>query len=214
VAEQEGVINFAYDLQPPDAAVAEDELALPLRGWRTIFKRLGLIGQDAERYGGFGFGNLSARDADKAEEFVISASQTGLLTTLKDKHLVRITGYNLDRFWVDAMGSQPPSSETLTHAMIYTADPRIGWVFHCHSPDIWGHAEALAIPCTDASVAYGSQEMVIAVAELLDKHQSRPLLFATLGHEDGIFSCGPTPRDTGGLLVSYLAKALSLSGEE
>jgi L-ribulose-5-phosphate 4-epimerase len=211
VAEQEGVINFAYDLQPPDAAVAEDELALPLRGWRTIFKRLGLIGQDTERYGGFGFGNLSARDADKAEEFVISASQTGLLTTLKDKHLVRITGYNLDRFWVDAMGSQPPSSETLTHAMIYTADPRIGWVFHCHSPDIWGQAEALAIPCTDAGVAYGSQEMVIAVAELLDKHQSRPLLFATLGHEDGIFSCGPTPRDTGGLLVSYLAKSLSLS---
>jgi ribulose-5-phosphate 4-epimerase/fuculose-1-phosphate aldolase len=212
VAEQEGVINFAYDLQPPDAAVAEDELALPLRGWRTIFKRLGLIGQDSERYGGFGFGNLSARDVERPGEFVISASQTGLLDTLQDKHLVRITGYNLERFWVDATGRQPPSSETLTHAMIYAADPRIGWVFHGHSPELWQQAQALAIPCTDAGVAYGSREMVGAVAELLDKYQSRPLLFATQGHEDGVFSCGPTARDTGGLLVSYLAKALAMDG--
>lgn len=210
MAEQEGVINFAYDLQPPDAAIAEEELATPMGGWRTIFKRLGLIGQEPARYGGFGFGNLSARDAEKPEEFVISASQTGLLDTLKDKHLVRITGYNLERFWVDAMGSQPPSSETLTHAMIYSVDPRIRWVFHCHSPEIWRHADALALPCTGQDVAYGSRAMVAAVAELLDTHQSRPLLFATLGHEDGVFSCGPTARDTGGLLVSYLAKALSL----
>jgi ribulose-5-phosphate 4-epimerase/fuculose-1-phosphate aldolase len=213
VAEQEGVINFAYDLQPPDADIAEAELSAPLGGWRTIFKRLGLVGQDTERYGGFGFGNLSARDVEKPVEFVISSSQTGLLATLKDKHLVRITGYSLERFWVDAMGRQPPSSETLTHAMIYAADPRIGWVFHCHSPEIWRQAEALAIPCTEASVAYGSPEMVSAVAQLLDKHQSRPLLFATLGHEDGVFSCGPTARDTGGLLVSYLAKALASGGD-
>jgi len=212
VAEQEGVINFAYDLQTPDAAVAEDDITGPLAGWRNIFRRLGLIGQETDRYAGFGFGNLSARDEAKPTEFVISASQTGALATLKDKHLVRITGYSLERFWVDGMGSQPPSSETLTHAMVYAADPRISWVFHCHSPEIWGQAEALAIPCTGADVGYGSLEMVNAVAELLEKHQSRPLLFATLGHEDGVFSCGPTARDTGGLLISYLAKALS-SGE-
>jgi ribulose-5-phosphate 4-epimerase/fuculose-1-phosphate aldolase len=209
VAEQEGVINFAYDLQPSDTAIAEDELKAPLAGWRSIFKQLGLIGQESERYGGFGFGNLSVRDEEKPDEFVISASQTGALAALKDKHLVRITGYSLERFWVDALGRQPPSSETLTHAMIYSADSRIRWVFHCHSPDIWRAAQTLAIPCTGPEVAYGSLDMVTAVAELLDKHQSRPLLFATLGHEDGIFSCAPTARDAGGLLISYLAKALS-----
>ena len=212
MAAQEGVINFAYDLQRLDAGIAEVELTAPLGSWRTIFKRLGLIGQDAGLYDGYGFGNLSARDVERPEEFVISASQTGALATLKDKHLVRITGYNLERFWVDAMGSQPPSSETLTHAMIYSADPRICWVFHGHSPEIWQQAEALAIPCTGADVAYGSRDMVGAVAELLEKYQSRPLLFATLGHEDGVFSCGPTARDTGGLLVSYLSKALALAG--
>jgi len=213
VAEQEGVINFAYALQTPDAAVAARELTAQLGSWRTIFKRLGLVGQHEARYGGFGFGNLSARDAERPAEFVISASQTGVLATLGDEHLVRITGYNLERFWVDALGSQPPSSETLTHAMIYAADPRIDWVFHCHSPEIWTQAEALAIPCTGAEVAYGSRNMVNAVADLLDMHQSRPLLFATLGHEDGVFCCGPTARDAGGLIVSYLAKALASSSE-
>ena len=214
MAEQEGVINFAYDLQPHDAAIATDEITAPLAGWRSILVRLGLIGQEKQRYDGFGFGNLSARDEEKPEEFVISASQTGGLSALQQKHLVRITGFSLDRFWVDAMGSQPPSSETLTHAMIYAADPRIRWIFHCHSPEIWRQAASLAIPCTASEVAYGSPDMVAAVATLLEKHQSRPLLFATLGHEDGVFCCGPTARDTGGLLVAYLAKALHPAATE
>jgi hypothetical protein len=51
--------------------------------------------------------------------------------------------------------------------------------------------------------------MVAATAELLSAYHSRPLVFATLGHRDGIFSCGPTARDTGGLLVSYLARAIA-----
>ena len=52
--------------------------------------------------------------------------------------------------------------------------------------------------------------MVLAVAELMSSHHSRPLVFATLGHQDGVFACGSTARDTGGLLVSYLARALQI----
>ncbi|NIP16376.1 MAG: class II aldolase/adducin family protein [Pseudomonadales bacterium] len=209
MAEQEGVIHFAYDLQTPDGAVTEETLRDTLAAWRTIFRRLGVLGHDPERYGGFGFGNLSVRDPERPDEFVVTASQTSGQGGLRDRDLVRISGCNLERFWVDAVGHKPPSSETLTHAMIYAADPRIRWVFHVHSPEIWEHAEPLAIPCTAQEVAYGSPEMVRAVAELLEKHQSRPLLFATFGHVDGVFACGPTARDAGGLLVSYLAKALA-----
>ena len=119
-----------------------------------------------------------------------------------------MVSFNLERFWVDACGTMPPSSETMTHAMVYAADSRIEWVFHCHSPEIWNQAEALALPCTDAEVAYGSTAMVAATAALMNTYHSRPLVFASLGHRDGVFACGPTARDTGGLLVSYLAKAL------
>ncbi len=209
----EGAIRFAYDLKPPGSRVAGDEMLAQIRAWREILVRLGGVGQTPDRYDGLGFGNLSARDPEQPEEFVITASQTGGVRHLTDEDLTRVVGCNLDRFWVDAEGHQPPSSETLTHAMIYAAAPRIEWIFHCHSPELWQAAAPLALPTTALDVNYGSPEMVLAVAELMASHHSRPLVFATLGHEDGIFSCGPTARDTGGLLVSYLARALQLSPE-
>lgn len=209
MTEQEGVIHFAYELKPAASAVADPALFGQLKAWREVLVRLDMLGQTPDRYQGHGFGNVSGRDPDRPGEFVITSSKTGGVTQLTQAHLTRISGYNLERFWVDAVGEAPPSSETLAHAMIYAADARIGWVFHAHSPEIWGHAEELALPCTDPAVAYGSHEMVSASAQLLAEFQSRPLVFATLGHEDGIFACGPTARDTGGLLVSYLAKALA-----
>ncbi len=206
----EGAIRFAYALKPPEGSVVSSELFGRIQAWRQILIRLALVGQSPGRYQGLGFGNLSARDPEQPEEFVITASQTGGIDRLAEEDLTRVIGCNLDRFWVDAQGEQPPSSETLTHAMIYAADPRIEWVFHCHSPELWRSAGALALPCTAKDVDYGSPEMVLAVAELLGSHHSRPLVFASLGHRDGIFSCGGTARDTGGLLVSYLARALEI----
>ncbi len=204
----EGAIRFAYDLKAPGSQVASEDMLQQIRAWREILVRLGGVGQTPERYQGLGFGNLSARDPEQPEEFVITASQTGGVRQLTDDDLTRVVGCNLDRFWVDAEGQQPPSSETLTHAMIYAADPRIEWVFHCHCPELWQVAVQLALPTTALDVDYGSPEMVVAVAELMATHHSRPLVFATLGHEDGVFACGGTARDTGGLLVSYLARAL------
>ena len=208
MTNQEGTIQFAYDLKRADSAVADPELFGQLKSWREVLVRLQLVGQDPARYGGFGFGNLSARDPDRPQEFLITASQTGGVRNLAREHVVRIVCCNVDRFWVDAIGERPPSSETLTHGMIYGSDPRISWIFHAHCPEIWQQAEVLGIPVTGPEVAYGSPGMVTATSELLDGYHSRPLVFATLGHTDGVFSCGPTARDAGGLLVSYLAKAL------
>ena len=210
MAQREGAIQFAYNLEPPSDQIASEELIAALNAWRTILRKLELLGQDPARYAGLGFGNLSARRSADSAEFVISASQTGAIAQLANEHLVRVTNWNLERFWVEGQGHQPPSSETLTHAMIYAADPRIAWVMHIHDPHIWRNGRELAVPATPKGVSYGSPQMTNAVAALLDEHQSRPLVFTTLGHEDGVFSCGPTARDTGGLLVSYLAKALSI----
>ncbi|MCZ6640018.1 MAG: class II aldolase/adducin family protein [Gammaproteobacteria bacterium] len=208
MSETEGTIKFAYELSAPTEPVADDELMRPLFAWRTLFRRLDILGQHPERYGGFGFGNLSARDPDRLSEFIISASQTSGLDVFDDEHMVRVTHCNLDRFRAEALGNYPPSSETITHAMVYSADPRVKWVFHCHSPEIWNRVQDLALPCTTPEVDYGSPAMVDAVARLLETHHSRPIVFATLGHVDGVFACGPTASDTGGLLVSYLAKAI------
>ena len=210
MAETEGTIKFAYELQASAKPIADEALTRSMFAWRTLFRRLGIMGQSAELYDGFGYGNLSARDPEHAAEFIISASQTSGFDDFDTSHLVRITHCNLDRFWADALGTYPPSSETITHAMVYAADPKVKWVFHCHCPEIWKLTDDLTLPHTPPEVAYGSTNMVHAVSKLLATHHSRPIVFTTMGPEDGIFACGPTARDTGGLLVSYLAKALSL----
>ena len=206
MADSEGVIQFAYNLESPKTLL-DDHLFKGLNAWRRVFKDLDLIGQDPERYGGLGFGNVSARDPNDASGFVITASQTGRLKTLTPRHYVQITGYNLDRFWIDAEGDRPPSSEALTHAALYSADARIDWIFHGHSPDIFERAEMLKLPTIPEHVTYGSPAMAQAVTDLLESNMSRPIIFISLGHTDGVFACGPTSRDAGSLLVTTLARA-------
>ncbi|MEM9623021.1 MAG: class II aldolase/adducin family protein [Pseudomonadota bacterium] len=209
--EIEGTIHFAYELSPPENAAASPQTFAQLSAWRSVLHALQLLGQQPDRYQGYAYGNLSCRSVEEnPEQFVITASQTSGHPNLLDEHLVRITHYNLSRFWIEAQGHEPPSSESITHAMIYAADPRISWVFHVHSSEIWQQRDALVLPATPADVAYGSAAMATAVSELLQTHQSRPLVCATAGHEDGIFALAHNSRDCGGLLVSYLAKARTL----
>jgi hypothetical protein len=56
--------------------------------------------------------------------------------------------------------------------------------------------------------------MIQAVNELMENNQSRPLTFATAGHEDGIFACGHSPVECGNLLITYLAKARAAQRKE
>lgn len=207
-SELEGAIRFAYALEAPVQPPLDPPRWQAFNGWRTVLRRLGLLGQDPARYGGLGFGNLSVRDPEVAEQFVITASQTSGADILEADHLVHVVGCNIARFWVDAVGHQPPSSESLTHAMVYRADPTIDWVFHVHSPEIWQRAEALGLSATGADVAYGSPAMAAAVADLLRATGERPCVFVTAGHRDGVFACGASADAAGTALLTTLARAL------
>ncbi|MEQ8486644.1 MAG: class II aldolase/adducin family protein [Pseudomonadales bacterium] len=207
-SETEGAIRFAYALEAPVQPPLDPARWHAFNGWRTVLRRLGLLGQDAGRYGGLGFGNLSVRDAEVSAQFVITASQTSGAEVLEADDLVHVVGCNIDRFWVDAVGHQPPSSESLTHAMVYQADPHVGWVLHVHSPEIWERAEALGLIATPPDVAYGSPAMAAAVAELLRAYPERPCVFVTAGHRDGVFACGASADAAGTALLSVLARAL------
>ena len=206
---EDGTIRFAYSLEQPVGPITGISTLESLAGWRAVLKRLAVLGQDADRYGGAGFGNLSSRDLERPEELVITASQTAGAPALFEESLVRITHCNPARFWVDAIGHQPPSSETLTHATIYQAAPEIEWVFHVHSPEIWQRHADLELPATPEEVTYGSPAMAEAVSLLLSRHRARPLVFVTLGHEDGVFACGGSADETGSVLVRMVARALA-----
>ncbi|MDE0061307.1 MAG: class II aldolase/adducin family protein [Gammaproteobacteria bacterium] len=207
--ETEGVIQFEFELEPATGSPVGAHVLQTLLAWRMVLHRLELLGQTPGRYGGLGYGNLSVRDPERPREFAITASQTGGIRNLDENGLCRIRDYDLARFRVSAAGVQAPSSESLSHAMIYDADPDVRWVFHVHSHEIWQSAEALQIPATGADVAYGSPAMARAVEEVLATNGDRPLVFATLGHEDGVFACGGTARETGTSLIGLLARSIA-----
>ena len=158
-----------------------------------------------------GYGNISRRVPGAAQGFLITASQTGGLADAGFEHLVWVRRWNLDRFRAEAEGALPPSSEALTHAMLYAADPEVNWVLHGHCPEIWQNAQAAGLAAVSASVGYGSPQMAEAVTDLLRANRARPLVFVTLGHEDGVFACGGSAEEAGGAMLSALAQSLTFA---
>ena len=206
----EGAIRFHYVLRAPRARDTVDaERFERLAAWRRILRQLKLIGRDARRYDGFAYGNLSVRDRVDPVRFFVTASQTGGAPRLVRKHVVRIDAWDAGNFSVTATGAAPPSSESITHGMVYAADAHIDWIMHVHAPAIWRAAARLELPATPHAIAYGSPAMANAVGALTRDHAARPIVFATLGHEDGIFACGESADDTGTTLIRALADAFA-----
>lgn len=213
----EGVIKFRaahrmVRLEAEEFATVASDLA----GWRTILLRLALVGQDPSRYGGFAFGNLSARvgagEAGVSPRFLITGSQVGgkevlsldefCLVEACDPHGNRVTSYGLIQ----------PSSESLTHDAVYRLDPKIGCVLHVHSPEIWKRRAELELPTTASNVSYGSPDMAREVGRLYDETALAELrILAMGGHEDGIVSFGAGGEEAGETLIRFLARSLIMS---
>ena len=209
IPEQEGVIKYRLDYQssPPRAypEVAE------LNAWRTILFQLGLIGQDAGRYDGLAFGNVSFR-LDDTPQFVITGSQTSGLRHLTAEHFSAILSADPSRNHIVAEGAMKPSSEALTHAAVYAASGEVKAVVHVHSPIIWRHYQALALPAVDAAIRYGTPEMAEAVLTLFARNLlSEKPVFVMRGHEDGIVSFGHSITEASLMLIKTLALAMRLA---
>jgi L-ribulose-5-phosphate 4-epimerase len=210
VARTEGVIQFRFDLEAPQGTDFMPPLLLgELNAVRDVLRDLRLVGVDART--GLGYGNLSARLPAHAA-FYITASQTAGAARLYADDICRIDDWDPDLFHVRATGMRPPSSEALTHAMIYAGDERTSRVLHAHSAAIWHAAEGLGLPATPRGAGYGSPAMARAVQALLGLHTRRPLVFVTPGHEDGVFAVGADAAATVAELVATLVRARRTAG--
>ncbi len=211
-AAAEGVIQF--DLQWQAGPALPNAAWLEIDVWRQLLFSLGLIGQDAARYDGLGFGNISQRlppyhAPPAAREFVITATQTGGLATLDGCHYTRVLACYPEQNRVVAAGPRPPSSECMTHAQLYALDAGVRVVIHVHAPALWRQAALLGIPVTDPSIGYGTPAMAAAV-ESLYRHGDLAArrLFAMGGHEDGIVAFGASAGAAGSRLIEAYAQAL------
>ena len=211
--QAEGVIKF--DLQFSASEPVASATLADLNAWRRILWQLQLIGQDPARYGGYGFGNVSQRmsdvnDTSGKRRFIISGTQTGDLPQLDASHYAIVNEYDAGTNRVVAEGPVRPSSESLTHGIIYDMDTDIRVILHVHSPDIWAHADRLHIPVTDAAVAYGTPAMAAEVRRLFtDTDVRHKGILGMAGHEDGIISFGTTAGEAGSVLLRSLAASLA-----
>ncbi|MCM2263993.1 MAG: class II aldolase/adducin family protein [Desulfuromonadales bacterium] len=213
MSAREGVIKFELEFRPGPAPAAT--ILVELEAWRRIFRRLGLLGQDPARYDGLGFGNLSRRVmiAPPKSDFVISGTQTGGLDRLTPAQYVTVTACDPLHNRIEASGSIHPSSEALSHGVLYQADPRIDWVMHLHSPEIFAARTRLGLPVTDPEAPYGSPAMAAEIRRLCPV-AGWPGLLVMGGHADGILAFGATAVETGLFVVSTLAAALSVASAD
>jgi len=199
-----------------------DGIEKPLLAWRQHLVAAKVLGQDPMRYQGAGFGNLSARlsnqrlKGDHAPSaqgaggaFIITATQTGHLPSLDASMLCVVDSFDLKDNSVKSHGPRPPSSESMTHGVIYALKRSIRFVFHGHAPTLWSAAAKLGLASSAESAGYGTPEMAEEFRRLMKKN---PLTRAIRmgGHEDGVVVFGESAFEAGQRLRQLLIAARRL----
>ncbi len=206
--ELEGVTKFSashLEAEFPSWATPKLEALLQARG---VLRSRDWIGIDPARYGGVGYGNVSIRVGPMRRtkgqrSFVVSGTQTSDKTSTTHQDYAVVHEYEVRRNWVRSSGPARPSSESMTHGMLYDIDPSIVCVLHVHWPECWAKRHALKLPTTPMDVRYGTPEMARATRELFETTDvAQRRLFAMAGHEDGIVSFGESVDDALSVLLS------------
>jgi ribulose-5-phosphate 4-epimerase/fuculose-1-phosphate aldolase len=214
---REGVIRFR--LEHETAALderAHGDTVRALSAWRSVLAHLGVLGRDPARYGGLGFGNVSARTgpfgavARGRRRFLVTGSQTGAAAWATLREYCLVEAWDVDGDFVRSRGEVPPSSESLTHAALYDASPAVRVVLHAHAPELWRRARALGLPVTDPAAENGTPAMAAEAARLYRQGTFASTRVAAMGgHEDGVLALGGSAEEAGAALVVQLARALA-----
>jgi L-ribulose-5-phosphate 4-epimerase len=193
----EGYIKFTSRWQQSDAV--ENPAIAELIEWRKPLYAAGLIGHYEDI--GIGYGNMSAR-TDAQGRFIISGTQTGHISELKNEHFALVTAFDVDANTVNSEGATEASSESMTHATLYQLNADIRAVVHIHSDDLWARLKGL-VPTTDEGVAYGTPAMAIEFDRLL-KHSDfgNTGIAVMAGHAGGLISTGNSVQEAAEKLLT------------
>ncbi|HEY9863184.1 MAG TPA: class II aldolase/adducin family protein [Candidatus Obscuribacterales bacterium] len=193
----EGVIKYSCEWVLGEKV--DLELIQSLIRWRNYIHQLGLIGVYDN---GIGFGNISIRISDTLQ-FIISGSQTGHLPQLEPEHYTVVTDFNIEQNHLTCCGPIQASSESLTHAAIYSIQPQINAIIHVHHPQLWQHL-LYQIPTTRQQVKYGTPAMAAEMFRLFaEENLSQQKILVMAGHEDGLLTFGKDLNEAGEILMQY-----------
>ncbi len=174
-----------------------------LNRWRRPLYDAGLIGYYEEQ--GIGFGNLSVRISPEGR-FIISATQTGHVRNAGAEHYALVEDFDIEQNRVFSHGALEASSESLTHAALYSLDSRIGAVVHVHSEKLWTALKD-TVPTTRADVSYGTPEMAREFDRLWRESDFPETGIAVMaGHASGLVSIGRDLQEASERILALDAK--------
>ena len=184
--------------------LSHDQLS-QLIEWRQKLYRLNLIGAYPNK---IGFGNISVRISN-SDSFIISGTETGNIPILTEEHFSVVTRVDIDANTLECTGPIRASSEAMTHAAAYVADPKIMAVIHCHSPAMWKNL-LYKLPTTSRHAQYGTPQIARAITKIVKQEKKRPTLIVLGGHEPGLLCAGKDLDEVGNIYTKEY-KRLKLS---
>lgn len=174
----DGVIKFDTSKHVESAALPDKDYQ-EIEFWREKLFLLKLVGEYLPQK--IGYGNISYK---VQSNFIITGTQTGNKAQLNGLDYVKIVDYDLEKQLIKSIGPVLPSSESLTHAAIYSANSSINCVFHIHNNQIWSKMLLGNYPKTNQATAYGTIFMAKEVKKLIGPNTQGVIVLE--GHEDGV----------------------------
>lgn len=139
---------------------------------------------------GISFGNISVRD-DGTRRFFITGSATGAKAEIAVADCAHVTDYDFDRNWLRCEGLVIASSESLTHAAVYSSSRELRSVIHIHDFPLWRRTPG-SVRSTGANVEYGTPAMAREVSRLIGNENG---LLRMGGHAGGFIAFGRSVRE-------------------
>ncbi|MBI5326194.1 MAG: class II aldolase/adducin family protein [Ignavibacteriae bacterium] len=167
--------------------------------WRNHLFSINFIGADND---GIGFGNLSIRYKDN--QFIISGSQTSINEKADEKDFTLVTSFDIEKNLIQCKGPVKASSESLTHAAIYSVCKEANAVIHIHNLNLWEKLKN-KVPTTPDYAEYGTPELaqeIIKLFETSDIINKNILVMG--GHPEGIISFGRSLEEAIQVIENYL----------
>jgi hypothetical protein len=197
----QGFVKFNCHWSQSGPVISDEQFEI-INNWRDILFNMDLIGAYEN---GVAFGNISMR-INGTNQFVITGSATGEIPELEPGHYVKVNSFNIDDNAVQCVGPLKASSESLTHAAIYLADPGANAVIHVHCIDLWNEI-IHKVPTTNPSMDYGTIALAKDIFRLFkesDVIEKRIIVMA--GDRAGIITFGHDMDEAANVLLSYLRK--------
>ena len=157
---------------------------------------------------GIGYGNVSMRT--KNNEFVISGSATGNFQSLHKEHYALVYDFDIEKNTIYSKGQTKASSESLSHAAIYSSNPNINGIIHIHNTNMWEKYLGV-LPTTDKNASFGTPEIAQEIKKYSQKDSG---IIIMGGHKEGIITFGNTLEQALTILKKatlYLTKAICLT---